>query len=260
MTRAAATSICRAASAWAAASRRPESGVARRLALALLVAVGGASPAAIRPGKAPVHAESPAGRWYVIAPGENLAEVARRADVPVDDLLEINGLADAADARPGRLIFVLASPLQSAAPRGRRRRGGAAAARHRVAHAAALAARDGPDHRRLAVRHARGAPPRRHRSARAGRHPGVRGRRRAGGVRGQRHPRLRQPGRRESTPATCSRSMRTTPCCWWRRASRCAPAIASRWSARAAARPVPTCISRCVPAKFPGTRWDFSPS
>ena len=50
----------------------------------------------------------------MIAPGEDLAAIARRADVPLDDLLEINGLADAADARPGRLIFVLAAPRQPA--------------------------------------------------------------------------------------------------------------------------------------------------
>jgi lipoprotein NlpD len=84
------------------------------LALAALVAMGCAAGCHL-PGKAPLHAESPAGRWYVIAPGEDLAAIARRADVPVDDLLEINGLADATDARPGRLIFVLASPGQPAA-------------------------------------------------------------------------------------------------------------------------------------------------
>jgi lipoprotein YgeR len=64
--------------------------------------------------QAPLHPESPPGSWYVIAPGENLEVIARRADVPLDDLVEINGLADAADARPGRLIFVLASRGQPA--------------------------------------------------------------------------------------------------------------------------------------------------
>jgi murein DD-endopeptidase MepM/ murein hydrolase activator NlpD len=62
--------------------------------------------------RAPLHPESPTGSWYVVAPGENLEAIARRADVPMADLIEINGLADAADARPGRLIFVLASPGQ----------------------------------------------------------------------------------------------------------------------------------------------------
>lgn len=51
----------------------------------------------------------------MVAPGESLEEIAKRADVPMADLIEINGLADAADARPGRVIFVLASPGQAAA-------------------------------------------------------------------------------------------------------------------------------------------------
>jgi murein DD-endopeptidase MepM/ murein hydrolase activator NlpD len=60
----------------------------------------------------PMHAESPPGSWYVVAPGETLEVIAKRADVPMADLVEINGLGDPADARPGRLIFVLASPGQ----------------------------------------------------------------------------------------------------------------------------------------------------
>jgi murein DD-endopeptidase MepM/ murein hydrolase activator NlpD len=69
--------------------------------------------------RAPLHPEAPAGRWYVVAPGDSLEAIARRADVPMADLVEINGLADAADARPGRLIFILASPGQArAAPVG----------------------------------------------------------------------------------------------------------------------------------------------
>ena len=64
-------------------------------------------------GVKPLHAESPAGSWHVVAPGETLETIARRADVPVADLVEINGLADPADARPGRLIFILASPGQA---------------------------------------------------------------------------------------------------------------------------------------------------
>lgn len=55
--------------------------------------------------------ESPAGAWHVVAPGESLETIAKSADVPMADLLEINGLGDPADARPGRLIFILASPL-----------------------------------------------------------------------------------------------------------------------------------------------------
>ena len=67
-------------------------------------------------GKKPLHPESAPGRWYVIAPGETLETIAGRADVPLADLLEVNGLADASEARPGRMIFVLASPNQAAPP------------------------------------------------------------------------------------------------------------------------------------------------
>ena len=69
-----------------------------------------------------MHPESPAGNWHVVAPGETLETIARRADVPMADLVEINGLADPADARPGRLIFILASPGQPPATRRCRRR------------------------------------------------------------------------------------------------------------------------------------------
>jgi len=57
-----------------------------------------------------MRAEKPGGTWHVVAPGETLETIARNADVPLADLVEINGLADPADARPGRLIYVLASP------------------------------------------------------------------------------------------------------------------------------------------------------
>jgi len=51
--------------------------------------------------------------FVLVAAGESLETIAKRADVPMADLLEINGLADPAEARPGRMIFVLASPAQS---------------------------------------------------------------------------------------------------------------------------------------------------
>src|SRR5262245_7432188 len=103
MTPAAATSISRAASAFAVASRWRDLRVG--LALAMLAAAG-----CHLPGKAPAHAQSPAGTWHVMEAGETLAAVAQSADVPLADLLEINGLTDPAEARTGRLIYVLASP------------------------------------------------------------------------------------------------------------------------------------------------------
>jgi lipoprotein NlpD len=74
------------------------------LALAALVTTAGCQ---VFRNRAPMHAETVPGRWYVVGPGESLETIARRADVPMADLVEINGLADASDARPGRLIFLL---------------------------------------------------------------------------------------------------------------------------------------------------------
>jgi hypothetical protein len=74
----------------------------------------------------PMHPETPRGSWYVVSRGESLASIAKRAGVPPEDILEINGLARAEDVRPGRLIFLLApenapepEPQSSGAP-GRR--------------------------------------------------------------------------------------------------------------------------------------------
>ena len=71
----------------------------------LLVALAGCHPDRGRP----MHPESPSGSWYVVEPGETLAQIAARAGVPAEDLLEINGLTRASEVRPGRLIYVLAS-------------------------------------------------------------------------------------------------------------------------------------------------------
>jgi murein DD-endopeptidase MepM/ murein hydrolase activator NlpD len=55
-----------------------------------------------------MHADSPPGRWVVVAPGETLYDIARRAGVPGEDILELNGLDRPSELAPGRLIFVLA--------------------------------------------------------------------------------------------------------------------------------------------------------
>ena len=54
-----------------------------------------------------MHPGSPGGRWHVVAPGESLEDIARRAGVPV--VAELNGLAPGERALPGRMIFVLDS-------------------------------------------------------------------------------------------------------------------------------------------------------
>jgi lipoprotein NlpD len=55
-----------------------------------------------------MHPDSPAGRWVVVGPGETLELIARRAGVPPEDILEVNGLERADQIKPGRTLFVLA--------------------------------------------------------------------------------------------------------------------------------------------------------
>jgi lipoprotein NlpD len=65
---------------------------------------------------APLHPESPAGQWHVVAAGETLATIAREAGVPPEDILEINGLTRPDEIVPGRTIFVLAPSRPPSAP------------------------------------------------------------------------------------------------------------------------------------------------
>jgi len=76
----------------------------RRLTLAVLLFA-----TACRPSAKAAHPE-PLGQWYVVQQGETLAEIAHRAGVPEEDLLEVNGLKSASDVVPGRMIFVLSGP------------------------------------------------------------------------------------------------------------------------------------------------------
>ena len=62
-----------------------------------------------------MHPENPPGTWYTVSPGETLEQIAARAGVPPEDILEINGLSRASDVRPGRIIYV---PGRSRAPGG----------------------------------------------------------------------------------------------------------------------------------------------
>jgi lipoprotein NlpD len=55
-----------------------------------------------------MHPENPPGAWYTVSPGETLEQIAARAGVPPEDILEINGLSRASDVRPGKIIYVLA--------------------------------------------------------------------------------------------------------------------------------------------------------
>jgi len=69
----------------------------------------------------PMHPQHDPGQWYVVDEGETLGDVARRAGVPEEDLLEVNGLRTSAEVHAGSLIYVLDGPggpvaLAKAAP------------------------------------------------------------------------------------------------------------------------------------------------
>jgi murein DD-endopeptidase MepM/ murein hydrolase activator NlpD len=65
-----------------------------------------------------MHPETPAGSWYVVSAGETLDDIAKRAGVPGEDILEVNGLERADEIKAGKLIFVLEAPgaLAESAP------------------------------------------------------------------------------------------------------------------------------------------------
>jgi murein DD-endopeptidase MepM/ murein hydrolase activator NlpD len=79
--------------------RRP--GLALAAASALLAAAAACHPLA----PPPMHPETPAGRWYVLDRTETVDDVASAAGVPVEDILELNGLTRA-EVVPGKLIFL----------------------------------------------------------------------------------------------------------------------------------------------------------
>jgi len=87
------------------------------VALALALAFADVSTGC-RTDRPPMHPDSLLGSWVVVADGETLDDIVRRAGVPAEDILEINGLQSAAEVRPGRLLFVLtgASPAEPPAP------------------------------------------------------------------------------------------------------------------------------------------------
>jgi murein DD-endopeptidase MepM/ murein hydrolase activator NlpD len=91
------------------ARRRPSLGLALALG-ALTAALAGCHAA-----RTPMHPQTPAGRWYVVAPGETLELIAHAAGVPIEDLREINGLGSD-DLKPGALLFVLTGPPPAGAP------------------------------------------------------------------------------------------------------------------------------------------------
>ncbi len=55
----------------------------------------------------PQHATDPPGSWHTVVEGETPADLAARTGVPLEDLLEINGLRRTDKLRPGQLVFLL---------------------------------------------------------------------------------------------------------------------------------------------------------
>jgi len=63
-----------------------------------------------------MHPASPPGHWYVVEAGETLDLIARRAGVPPEDILELNGFESAAQVKPGTLLFVMTVPTEGTTP------------------------------------------------------------------------------------------------------------------------------------------------
>ena len=61
----------------------------------------------------PTDDDNPPGTWHVVKAGETLAKIAKEAGIPLEDLLEINGLRRGQPLEPGRLIYVLRGPAQA---------------------------------------------------------------------------------------------------------------------------------------------------
>jgi murein DD-endopeptidase MepM/ murein hydrolase activator NlpD len=74
------------------------------LGLSLVLAAAGCALGRPPP---PLHPENPRGSWHVFEEGETLAAIADRAGVPLEDLLEINGLTRSSVVTPGQVIFLL---------------------------------------------------------------------------------------------------------------------------------------------------------
>lgn len=87
--------------------------VARRASLLSLVVVAALAPAACKhtrpreaPPAAPASEGDPAGAYYEVKAGDTLWSIARAHGLPVDELVEVNGLESADHLVPGQLLFL----------------------------------------------------------------------------------------------------------------------------------------------------------
>jgi lipoprotein NlpD len=79
----------------------------RLVSLSLLVGLA-AAPGACSHTQAPLHPPGPEGSFHVARAGDTLAALARKQGVPLEDLAEVNGLAEDATLPAGQVIFLLA--------------------------------------------------------------------------------------------------------------------------------------------------------
>jgi murein DD-endopeptidase MepM/ murein hydrolase activator NlpD len=93
---------------------RPGARIGSALALAVIGAALLGAPGCRFDRRQPMHPESPPGAWYVVSPGETLDQIAARAGVPAEDILELNGLERADQISAGRLIYILDGRATSA--------------------------------------------------------------------------------------------------------------------------------------------------
>lgn len=57
-----------------------------------------------------MHPDHLPGTWHVVAAGETVGLIAEQAGIPLEDLLEINGLKRGEVLAPGRTLFILSKP------------------------------------------------------------------------------------------------------------------------------------------------------
>jgi len=61
-----------------------------------------------------MHPDHLPGTWHVVVAGETVGSIAEQAGIPLEDLLEINGLKRGEALAPGRTLFILGKPAAQA--------------------------------------------------------------------------------------------------------------------------------------------------
>jgi len=79
----------------------------RHLGILLLAALGCATGGGA---ERPMHPDHLPGTWHVVVAGETVGSIAEQAGIPLEDLLEINGLKRGEVLAPGRTVFILGKP------------------------------------------------------------------------------------------------------------------------------------------------------